>query len=927
MAEREREAEAGSAGKLGTFAGVFTPSILTILGIILFLRMGYVVGNAGIYKTILILGIATFISVLTSLSLSAIATNIRVKGGGDYFLISRTLGFSFGGALGIVLFLAQSVSIAFYAIGFGEALANIVGVSGYWPQIIAVIASFAIFGLAWKGADWASRFQYVVMGILCAALLSFFVGAIGKFSGKTYDANIVHTVSQTKGVSFWIIFAIFFPAVTGFTQGVSMSGDLEDPGKSLPQGTFAAVGVSTLVYLAVAILLAGTLPATTMITKSSAMKHVAWIGWLIDAGVIAATLSSAMASFLGAPRILQALASDKIFTFLNPFAQGEGPSNNPRRGVLLSGGIALVVIAIGNLNVIAPIVSMFFLISYGLLNYATFFEADAASPSFRPRFRWFNKWLSLVGAFACVAVMIAINPTAGGVALIVLFAIFQFLRSSKSIERWTDSSTAHHFQKARSHLWAMSRTVEHPRDWRPKMLVYAEDPPRRARLLHFASWIEGNSGLTAAVRILEGSGASVRKQKAVALTELKKEITKLGVSAYPLVVTAPEKHEATKLIVQSFGVGPMQANTVLFNWLEDAEEGPARMFRYGQTLRNQIRHGANVALLKTEDGHWAQLNNTRPKDRRIDVWWSDNASSRLMLLMAYLFTRTEAWEGAKLRILAPCEKAGEHESVLQHLHKMLEDVRIDAAPIVLSNIDAEVVRRQSKDASIVFLPMQIKQNLPTTPVAEDLVALLEDLNTVGLVLAAKEIELDADPDGGPLKELTEARDAAEEAAKKAQKAEEAASAASERVEKLKEKQEELQSEKEKVEEELKQDLPAEKVDSIELTSDAQAPELEAEIIEKVEKVEKVEEELKELEDQLEEAQQEAQETFKKSAKAKAKAEHSAAAADELAEQITPVAKAMEELKQEQTETDEPEQTEELEKEPTPEEPSSEKTSK
>ncbi len=245
-------------GTLGTFAGVFTPSILTILGIILFLRLGYVVGNAGLLGALGIIAIATAVSVLTSLSLSAIATNIEVRGGGDYYLISRTLGLEFGGAIGIVLFLAQAVSIGFYSIGFSEALAAVFGwESQLAQQTVAVLAVAGLFSLAWLGADWASRFQFVVMAVLGAALLSFYTGAFQQFDGEVLAKGLG---APRTGPGFWVVFAIFFPAITGFTQGVSMSGDLKHPGRSLPRGTFAAVGLSTVVYITIAILFAGSAP-------------------------------------------------------------------------------------------------------------------------------------------------------------------------------------------------------------------------------------------------------------------------------------------------------------------------------------------------------------------------------------------------------------------------------------------------------------------------------------------------------------------------------------------------------------------------------------------------------------------------------------------------------------------------------------------
>jgi amino acid transporter len=471
-------------GTMGTFAGVFTPSIVTILGIILFLRLGYVVGTAGLGRALLIILLANAISVLTSVSLSAIATNLHVKGGGDYYLISRTLGVAYGGALGVVLFLAQSVSIVFYAIGFGEAVAPMVGADlGLHAQGIAVVAVFGVFVLAWLGADWATRFQYAVMLVLFAAILAFFVGGALMWNTERLFSN----VAPSSDLPFWVIFAIFFPAVTGFTQGVSMSGDLKDPDRSLPLGTFAAVGLSGAIYVAMAVVFAAVLPGEVLVSDYGVMQRVSPFPWLVGAGVIAATLSSALAFFLGAPRILQSLAADRVFPFLHFFAKGHGPNNNPRRGVVLSLGIACGTVALGNLNVVAAVVSMFFLISYGLLNYATYFEARAKSPSFRPRFRFFNERLSLAGCLGCLGAMIAINPAAGAVAVAVLFGLHRYVSRTSRVERWADSDRSRRLQRIREDLHAISSDPDHPRYWRPVVLAFSDDPERRARILRFAS--------------------------------------------------------------------------------------------------------------------------------------------------------------------------------------------------------------------------------------------------------------------------------------------------------------------------------------------------------------------------------------------------------------------------------------------------------
>lgn len=779
-----------SKGTLGTFPGVFTPSVLTILGIILFLRLGYVVGSAGLTRALVIIGLANAISVLTSISLSAIATNLKVKGGGDYYLISRTLGVEFGGAIGIVLFLAQSVSVAFYCIGFGEAVEAILPAGiDLAPRIISALAVSFLFIFAWLGADWATRFQYVVMACLGAALVSFFVGGVPKWDGVTFTQN---WAAPAGGPGFWFLFAIFFPAVTGFTQGVSMSGDLKDAGKSLPMGTFFAVGISIIVYFGVAIVFAGAMPADILAGDYGAMKRVALIGLLIDVGVIAATLSSAMASFLGAPRILQSLAGDRIFPFLLPFAKGAGPTGNPRRGVLLSAGIAFTTIALGNLNVIAPVVSMFFLISYGLLNYATFYEARSSSPSFRPRFRWFDYRLSLLGFLACLGVMLAIDLTAGAVAISVLFAIYQYLKRTAGPARWADSRRSYHLQLVREHLLAAAKEPQHPRDWRPQVLAFSNHSKRRKQLLSFASWIQGGSGLTTAVRVLEGEGPKMLKLQIAAEAELQKDISEQNFSAFPLVMFASNLQIGVQSLVQSFGIGPLKANTILFNWLEQLHTGVLGLKEAGYTrsLWTAFRLGCNIVVLDASEEEWNRVESIPSEKRRIDIWWWDDPTSDLMLLLAYLITRNDGWEEAKLRVLATTYEKKSEKST-EELRKTLEEVRIPAEPEVVPKATAESIVKYSADATLVFLPFRLRRNQLTDAFGNPVEELLPHLPMTALVLAAEDIDLDAEPEEGKPAEVASALDALTDAEKKTRDAKKEAAEALEAAEKAENKVSEM----------------------------------------------------------------------------------------------------------------------------------------
>ena len=452
---RKRSRDSRQGAGLGTFGSVFTPSVLTILGIIFFRCLGFVVGSAGLTSALLMLALASAISVLTSVSLSAIATNRKVHGGGDYYIISRTLGVEFGGALRLILFVAQAISVAFYFVGFGEGVASLIGGSDLVVQVSAVVAAVGLFQLAYAGADLATRFQFAIMAVLAGAIISFFAG-----SQATFDvANLQHSWSaNTETVPFWVLFAIFFPAVTGFTQGVSMSGDLANPARSLPTGTFLAVGLSTLVYLAAMVALAGSMPLDQLAGDYDSMKRIAVASWLIDAGILSATLSSALASLLGAPRILKALANDRLFPLLTFFGTGHGPTNNPRRGIVL-----------GDLNTIAALVSMFFLVSYGLLNYATYVEAVGASPSFRPRFRFFHARASLAGTGLCGFVMLMLDPVASLAALGTLTLLYHYLRRTaerlgSSVSR-RDSARSLHSRKVQPIGNRTSwRSPRHPTD-------------------------------------------------------------------------------------------------------------------------------------------------------------------------------------------------------------------------------------------------------------------------------------------------------------------------------------------------------------------------------------------------------------------------------------------------------------------------------
>lgn len=729
--------------RLGTFAGVFTPSLLTILGIVLFLRMGFVVGSVGLSRALLILAVAHAISIVTSISVAAMATNLRVKGGGDYYLISRTLGLNYGGAIGGVLFIAQSVAVGFYCIGFSEAMAALLPDAGQFArQPIAVLAVLAMFYLSWKGSDWATRFQYGVMGMLVLALGTFAWGALPVWTTEQLSANLS---APAQAIPFWVAFAVFFPAVTGFTQGISMSGDLRDPGRSIPLGTFGAVLVSLAVYLAAAVIFAGAQPNEELASDGMAMKRLSAMPLLFNMGVIAATLSSALASFLGAPRILQAMAQDNVLPGLQIFTGESEADGNPRRAVLLTAMIALSVVAIGNLNVVAAVVSMFFLLSYGLLNYATYVEARAASPSFRPRFQFFNHNVSLVGALGCVTVMMAIDVNASLAAAILVFAMFHYIRRRAVPTQWADSQRSYHLHAVRDHLLAAAQEPDHPRNWRPQILVFSDDPLRRARLLRFADWVGGGISLISVVRVLERQGPEALLERSKTMAELSQELEAMESTAFPLVVAAPRLDEAISTVIQSAGIGPARANTVVVNWIRESSIlHPFATGRFGQNLRTAFSLGCNLLLLDADAREWETLERVKSSDRRVDIWWSDHVTGELMLLLAHLMTRATEWESATMRVVAAPSERKPAKELRDEIESQLKTVRIEADVHVVAadNIDSLVAA--STDASLVFVPFGLHDGRFFHAYGGDIAPLLDRLPIVVMAMAAQDVDLSAE---------------------------------------------------------------------------------------------------------------------------------------------------------------------------------------
>jgi amino acid transporter len=717
-----------NASGLGTFSGVFTPSILTILGVIMYLRFGWVVGNVGLLGTLIIVTLSTSITFLTSLSISAIATDRTVRVGGAYYMIGRSLGIEIGGAVGIPLYFAQALSVALYTIGFAESLVKaplILQTFGELNQLyVALIVTIAVATLALTSAEIAIKAQYFIMAAIVLSLVSFAFG-------HSLEPTTIEMWGAPDRLSepFWEVFAVFFPAVTGIMAGVSMSGDLKEPSRSIPTGTLAAVGTGYVIYMVLPIVMAMRADATTLIEEPLIMEQMAYWGPAILLGVWGATLSSAIGSILGAPRVLQALARDGVLPkSLSFLGTGSGPNDEPRIGTAVTLGVAVATVCIGELNLIAPVLTMFFLTTYLVLNVSAGIEGFLQSPSFRPTFR--VHWaFSLLGAVGCLAVMFLINAVATVVAALFVLGIYFWLQRRELETTWGDARRGIWMAMMREGIFQLGNE-EDTKNWRPHILVLSGIPKKRWLLIQFADDLTHNRGLITVSSVLPSGSMDVSKLGDMQAT-IREYLDKRGVQALVRVVTAPDFLVGAQQLVETYGLGPLMPNTIV---LGDSEE-PSRRDRYCELIayihkarRNLIIFRENSALGFGER-------------RRIDVWWGGlQNNGGLMLLLAYLLKTDILWRRAQihLKLVVPDRTAA--ETTQANVDRLIQEVRINAISQILVSEGRrfyDILHESSGDAALIFLGMATpRDNFDFRSYYENLQARTANLPTTAFVLAA-----------------------------------------------------------------------------------------------------------------------------------------------------------------------------------------------
>ncbi len=733
---------ANNSNKLGTFGGVFTPSILTILGVIMFMRAGYVIGEAGIVQTLIILLIAKSITTLTSLSISAVSTNTPVSGGGAYFLISRALGPEFGGAIGIALFLAQAISVPFYILGFSEALVRAFPDAGQNFLYIALATTAALFMISFTGAKLAVKTQYIIMAILALSIITFMVGSLLNFSFDIFSSNIGSGYTS-EDVSFWVMFALYFPAVTGIMAGVNMSGDLKNPGKSIPSGTLASVFTGFLIYGIQILIIGGAQTRDQMISSSfetMGEQALFGLGFLVTAGVFAATLSSGLGSFLGAPRVLQAVARDNVIPLLGLFRPGSKKGDEPHRALFFTLLITfLIILWAGNdseggaFNIIASVVTMFFLYTYGMINLAAFVESFAGNPSFRPRFKYYHWLPALTGGIGCVLTAFLIDPLAAAFAAVVICTFYFFLRRRVLRVHFGDARWGFLYSRLRSNLMKLAKAPISSKNWRPSILVLTGDPEARMTISMYALWIGAERGLVTLARVLTGDLLDLSNRRKVAKEQLERFIFKNDFEALSTVVVSRNLDEGLSALIQGHTIGPLQPNVIFMGWASDQE----RSIPFVRHLISAHALGMSLILLKGN----GEFENEKP--RRIDIWWRGKENGSLMVIVSHLLTLNYEWREAKIRLLRMIHNEEGREPATLALKEMIDAARIDAdAQVIVSDAPfKDVLHRHSSDASVVFLGFILPEEDDASQFQSRYEEMLTELPTTLLFCSSGETDL------------------------------------------------------------------------------------------------------------------------------------------------------------------------------------------
>ncbi|KAL4680531.1 hypothetical protein H8959_022472 [Pygathrix nigripes] len=645
--------------RFGWVKGVMIRCMLNIWGVILYLRLPWITAQAGIVLTWIIILLSVTVTSITGLSISAISTNGKVKSGGTYFLISRSLGPELGGSIGLIFAFANAVGVAMHTVGFAETVRDLLqeyGAPIVDPindiRIIGVVSVTVLLAISLAGMEWESKAQVLFFLVIMVSFANYLVGTLippsedkaskGFFSYRA-DIFVQNLVPDWRGPdgTFFGMFSIFFPSATGILAGANISGDLKDPAVAIPKGTLMAIFWTTISYLAISATIgscvvrdaSGVLNDTMtpgwgaceglacgygwnftectqqhscrygLINYYQTMSMVSGFAPLITAGIFGATLSSALACLVSAAKVFQCLCEDQLYPLIGFFGKGYGKNKEPVRGYLLAYAIAVAFIIIAELNTIAPIISNFFLCSYALINFSCFHASITNSPGWRPSFQYYNKWAALFGAIISVVIMFLLTWWAALIAIGVVLFLLLYVIYKKPEVNWGSSVQAGSYNLALSYSVGLNEVEDHIKNYRPQCLVLTGPPNFRPALVDFVGTFTRNLSLMICGHVLIGPHKQRMPELQLITNGHTKWLNKRKIKAFYSDVIAEDLRKGVQILMQAAGLGRMKPNILVVGFKKNWQSAhPATVEDYIGILHDAFDFNYGVCVMRMREG-------------------------------------------------------------------------------------------------------------------------------------------------------------------------------------------------------------------------------------------------------------------------------------------------------------------------------------
>ncbi|MEC7838515.1 MAG: hypothetical protein VX777_00595 [Chlamydiota bacterium] len=611
--------------KIGTFFGVIVPNITMMLGVILFLRLGILVGHAGLFTMTSVIFLSLGFMTITSLSIASMATNIRMGGGGVYYLITRSLGIEIGGAVGFALYFSQLISIALTTTGFAYTICEMFPNLSIVAVEIGTILTLSLLSSA--SSKGALRLQFIILLILFSGVLSVYAGSINNVTPLENTTPLF----QNGTISFWETFAFFFPAMTGIEAGMAMSGILRTPGRSLFIGNITGLLVVAFIYLSLSIFAYYQIPDAYLSADPFIFVQFSWSPLLVNLGILTATLSSALGSFLGAPRMLESMAKDGLAP--SYFGRTYGVFQEPRWALAFTSVTVAAIALSTNIDQIIPILTMICLITYGLLNFVAGLAELMNTVSWRPIVRtpW---WLSLSGSLLAVTMMLFINVTWTFISLGLFLLLYIFFQGRNITAGFQDIRQSLVFFFSRSALYHLGSPAEHALVWHPQLLVAATSLTYHNKMAHLAHSLTKRSGILTFAAFVPDSWqdpVQLESSKATLDSHLEKE----NISALVEVQPAANSNSGINNMIRTYGIGPIQPNTIMIP-IEEAIEDFTGLMETIETCRLMRK---NLILFKDSDNVSEDYFTTPgQEEKRLDLWWNGDDRNSFDLSISLMTT-------------------------------------------------------------------------------------------------------------------------------------------------------------------------------------------------------------------------------------------------------------------------------------------------